>query len=357
LFGWLLAIIAAHVGDHRCTFHNVTSIMAASSIPEPRDTRLRWHPFTKTTLLKGEAVVSFPFLEDTNFKDLFFVRHVLAERPYKAGYGATIKAWDEIAVGLKDMKHPETGELLYGIKGIKGKALRDRFLACMEFVKSQERDALRRTGTDDEPEPCELLNALEDLLEDWQSHCSLGESKTLSVAAQKKKDRDAAEAVRQASLGNLTGIHAAAPDEVSDVEADVGGVLIETPASNRRLSYACRGTSTSSSAATSTRSRSPMLGAHHSDVMQDMMKRSQERDVARERSKRARIDAQLDLDKKREDRDNRRMQMEEQRLKIEAERLEFDRVQREESRVERTAAVNLMNALANSLMNQNNNKN
>jgi hypothetical protein len=45
--------------------------------------------------------------------------------------------------------------------------------------------------------------------------------------------------------------------------------------------------------------------------------------------------------------------MEEQRLKIEAERLQFDRNEREETRAERKAAVALMNALAHSLMNQN----
>jgi hypothetical protein len=283
----LFSIIAVHLPQGVIMAASIPTGDANNRQKEPRESRLRWHPFTKPTLVRGEEGISFPFLEEGNLKDLYFVRYVLAERPYKAGYGATYKAWDEIALSLKDMKHPETGELLYGQKGIKGKALRDRFLACMEFVKSQDRDALRRTGTDDEDEPCELLNALEDLLEDWQSYCSLGESKNLSVAAQKKKDRDAAEAVRQASLGNLHAIYA--PNKVSDLDADgVGvGVSIETLTSTRRLSYASRGTS-------STRSRSPMFASHHNETMQDMMSRSEERDAARDRSKRARADAQVD---------------------------------------------------------------
>jgi hypothetical protein len=161
--------------------------VVADNRRENKDTRLRWIPFTKTSVVRGEEVVSFPFLENENWKDLLLVRLLLVERPYKAGYGATIKAWDDIALQLRNEKHPETGELLFGHKGIKGKAIKERFLACMEFVKQQDREALRRTGTDDEAEPGEILNALEDLYSDWQSHCALGDTKNNSVAAQKKK--------------------------------------------------------------------------------------------------------------------------------------------------------------------------
>lgn len=152
-----------------------------------KDTRLRWTPFMKTMLEKGEEVVTFPFLEKDNFKDLMFVNVLLVERPFKAGYGSTIKAWDDVAAQLRDAKHPESGEPLYGAKAIRGKALKDRFLAIMDFVKHQDRDALRRTGTDDEPEPGEIENAIADLYSDWQSHCAQGDSKSQSEAAKKKK--------------------------------------------------------------------------------------------------------------------------------------------------------------------------
>jgi hypothetical protein len=33
---------------------------------------------------------------------------LLVERPYKAANGATIKAWDDIAIQLRNEKHPET---------------------------------------------------------------------------------------------------------------------------------------------------------------------------------------------------------------------------------------------------------
>ena len=304
---------------------------------ENRDTRLRWIPFTKTSVVRGEEVVSFPFLEDDNLKDLLLVRLLLVERPYKAAYGATIKAWDDIALQLRNEKHPETGELLFGHKGIKGKAIKERFLACMEFVKQQDREALRRTGTDDEPEPGEILNALEDLCSDWQSHCVLGDTKSNSIAAQKKKDKDAAEAMRQASLGNLTAIYGR--EEISDLDAD--GVLQETPA-GRRLSYASQASST-----TRSRSRSPVFSpGQHTEVIQDLITRSQEREVERARSKRARIERE----KIKEEQENRRLTLEEARLRLDSERLEIERA-------ERTASMQFMQALAQSLLNQNNNNN
>jgi hypothetical protein len=245
-----------------------------------KDTRLRWTPFKKTMLVKGEEVVTFPFLQKDNFKDLMFVNLLLVERPFKAGYGSTIKAWDDIAAQLRDVKHPESGEPLYGAKAIRGKALKERFLAIMDFVKHQDRDALRRTGTDDEPEPGEIENAIADLYSDWQSHCTQGDSKSQSEAAKKKQDRDAAEAVHQASLGNMTAIYAS--DDLSDPDAEAGP--LQTPSNNRRLSYGSRGNTTSSSA-TSKRSRSPVFLGQQNEAIQELLTRSQERDEARAMSK------------------------------------------------------------------------
>ena len=152
-----------------------------------KDTRLRWPPLTKTLLVKGDEVITFPFLEDENLKDLYLVRSLLAERPYKAGYGGTAKAWEDVAVQLRDVKHPESGDLLYGPKTLKAKTLKDRFMLYMEFVQKQDREALRRTGTDDDPVPTEIMSALEDLYSDWKSHCATGESNSQAVAAQKKR--------------------------------------------------------------------------------------------------------------------------------------------------------------------------
>jgi hypothetical protein len=311
-----------------------------------RDKRLRWHAFVKKVLVKGEEIISYPVLEEDNFKDLYFLRHLLAERPYTAGFGSTIKAWEDIANLLRDYKHPVTGEVLYGSKGIKGKALKDRFLALIDFVRKQDRDALRRTGTDDEPEPGEILSLLESMLADYDSHCVQGESKNQSVAAQKKKDRDAAEAVRQASLGNLHAIYGVDDVLTEDPGSDDGSSL-ETPRSNRRLSYASSRDGGNSSK--TSRSRSPVFTGGHTKAIQELMTRSQERDLQRSESKRARLEQQ----KTKDEQDQRRLDMEEERLRLERQRLELDRAEREQARAERTASIQLMNALAQSLLNQN----
>ena len=308
-----------------------------------KDTHLRWPPLTKTLLVKGDEVITFPFLEDENLKDLYLVRSLLAERPYKAGYGGTAKAWEDVAVQLRDVKHPESGDLLYGPKTLKAKTLKDRFMLYMAFVQKQDRKALRRTGTDDDPVPTEIMSALEDLYSDWKSHCATGESKSQAVAAQKKKDRDAAEAVRQASLGNLTAMYGA--DELSDDLDSDCPVPKETPTSNRRLSYGLKPMTASSSVASS-RSRSPVFSGQHNEALQDLLSRSQEREEARARSKRAR----LELEKTKEERESRRLQIEEERLHLEERRLELDRA-------ERKASIQLMQALAESLLSEKNKNN
>jgi hypothetical protein len=293
-------------------------------------------------------VVTFPFLEKDNFKDLMFVNLLLVERPFKAGYGSTIKAWDDIATQLRDAKHPESGEPLYGAKAIRGKALKERFLAIMDFVKHQDRDILRRTGTDDEPEPGEIENAIADLYSDWQSHCAQGDSKSQSQAAKKKQDRDAAEAVHQALLGNMTAIYAS--DDLSDPDAEDGP--LQTPTNNRRLSYGLRGNGTSSSA-TSKRSRSPVFLGQQNDAIQELLTKSQERDEARAMFKGARVELEEkkdDREKKRDDRDDRRLQLEEERLRLESER-------NQHKRAKGTATIQLMQALAQSLLNKNNHNN
>jgi hypothetical protein len=343
----LLTSQLSHLLVPACNMSDIPEIPEGSVIPNDnkRDTRLRWHAFLKKVLVKGEEIVSYPILEEDNFKDLYFVRLLLAERPYAAGFGSTIKAWEDIANQLRDLKHPVTGEFLYGSKGIKGKALKDRFLALIDFVRKQDRDAIRRTGTDDEPEPGEILNLLESMLADYDSHCLQGESKNQSVTAQRKKDRDAAEAVRQASLGNLRGIYAA-DDVLSDDPGGDDGSSLETPMSKKRLSYASsRGGSISSN---TSQSRSPVFSGQHTEAIQELMTRSQERDLQRAESKRARLEQQ----KLQAERDQRRLDMEEERLRLENNRLELDRAEREQARAERMASIQLMNALAQSLLNQ-----
>jgi hypothetical protein len=281
--------------------------------------RLRWLPLSKTEIRNGEVVVKYPFLADDNFKDLFFVRMLMAERPYKSGYGATCKAWEECASQLSKYTVPGSVDLAYGKKPLKGKVLKERFIQMMNFVKVEDREALRRTGTDDEPEAGEIMVLLEDLYSDYKTHSESQESKTQSVEAQKKKDRNDAEAIRRASLGIYT------VDEASDLEISEDH---QTPVAKKRLSYNRKGSATGSS---SSRSKSPVLPGSHNEALQKLMTRSTDYDDERRESKRARME--LEIEKKEEN--NRRLSMEleeqkyrrsfdEERLKLEARRVELE---------------------------------
>jgi hypothetical protein len=274
---------------------------------------------------------------------------IVAERPYKSGYGATCKAWDECASQLSKYTTPSTGDLVYGNKPLKGKLLRERFNSMMDFVKTEDRDALRHTGTDDEPEPGEIMGILEDLYSDFKSHSKSQESKTQSVEAPKKKDRNAAEAIRQASLGVYV------VDKSSDVEISEENT---TPILKKRLSYTKKASTSGSS---SSRSRSPVFSGH--DAMQDLMTRSNDMQAERMESKRARMEdnkrhLEMELEEKRY-----RRSMDEERLKLEARRIvleekKIEQMQAQQStmqaqqiaaQAQQEATIRLLTALATKL--------
>jgi hypothetical protein len=144
--------------------------------------------------------------------------------------------------------------------------------------------------------------------------------------------------MRQASLGSLTAIYGR--DKIGDLDAD--GVLQETAPAGWRLSYASRASST-----TTSRSRSPVFSpGQHTEAIQDLTTRSKEQEEERARSKYA----QVEQEKVKEERENCCLTLDEARLQLDSKRLEI-------KRAERTASMQFMQALAQSLLNQNNNNN
>jgi hypothetical protein len=87
---------------------------------------------------------------------------------------------------------------------------------------------------------------------------------------------------------------------------------------------------------------------HYTEAIQDLITRSKEREEEQARSKHARIEQE----KVQEERENWHLTLEEARLQLDSERLEI-------KRAERTASMQFMQALAQSLLNQkyNNNNN
>jgi hypothetical protein len=228
-------------------------------------------------------------------------------------------------------------------------------MSFMEFVKKEDRAAVRRTGTNDEPVPHEIMQGLEDFHEDWLSHCAAGESRTISAVAQKKKDQELAEALRQSALiGNISAIQAAAGTNTSSASSaqhapdkEDEDWLTSTPATRRSSSAS----GPPSSGRSSGRSKSPTPSGPHGDLLLHLAARSEERNEERVKSKRDR----LEREDRQEERDSKRLQLKEHCIQLECDRLELDRMERIASREERKASAALMQALALSLLGKNNN--
>ena len=108
-----------------------------------------------------------------------------------------------MADSLSNCKDPD-GKLVYGVHGIGEKAAKKQFEELMVFMKGCMNHVPFESGTEDAEEGTELVPGLADLLEIVSG---VGNEKcvtTSQTAARKCEDRARAEALRNASLGNLT---------------------------------------------------------------------------------------------------------------------------------------------------------
>ena len=131
------------------------------------------------------------------------VHHLLVKHLFAAGFGQTCKAWKSLAESLSNCKDPD-GKLVYGVHGIGKKAAKKRFEELMVFMKGYMNHVPFESGTDDSEEGTELVADLEDLLEIVSGLENEKCATTSQTAARKCEDRATVEALRNASLGNLT---------------------------------------------------------------------------------------------------------------------------------------------------------
>ena len=106
-------------------------------------------------------------------------------------------------MNLSKVEDPD-GTLVFGVQGIGEKAAKKRFEELMVFVKGNVDHVLFESGRNDADDCNELLVGLKDLLEivsGLENDRSVTSSQT---EAKKNEDRARAEALRNASLGNLT---------------------------------------------------------------------------------------------------------------------------------------------------------
>jgi hypothetical protein len=283
--------------------------------------RLTWRPLKQMSSTGSKYV--YPFLDDDSRMDVSFVRVLLTERPYKATYGAVSESWDRCCHLLQEQKDPD-GELIFHLP-LKAKSLKTRFEAYMEFVKTDLQNVPFRSGCDDEEAPGEIKTALEDIYEDWMSFNSNQLAVKMSDLANKQKDRDAAEKLKQAALGTFvkenkkkTNAAAAAAKHSADdtIESDDD----KAPVSKK------------------SKTAHPH-GFEALDGFNNYLKRREERKSEVQQYKTERLQQKA-----------RKLDIEELCLTLEKEKLDAERPEREASIKEREANIKLMTALAASML-------
>ena len=130
---------------------------------------------------------------------------VASERPYKLDYGNKESGWDAIAINLTKTR-VGVSSFIFGEEGISSKAVKNRFTAIMGQCKDFQAQSPFQSGTDDEPDPTDLLNLIEEEYAVWKDHEDSKDAEKVSKLIRQKSDRDQAAAIRDASIGKLTSV-------------------------------------------------------------------------------------------------------------------------------------------------------
>jgi hypothetical protein len=288
--------------------------------------RIPWKAIEVATfdISDGSEKTTHPFLEETNKLDLEIAKVMLVLSPYKCKHGNKNEAWKHAASELT--QQVDGGSHIF-TNGITVKQLKDRFHKLMDFIKKFQGQVPFRSGEDDEEAPNELLQALEDLYEMFDSFQQEEALCSQKSAASRAVERNKAEALRQTSLGEIT-------DESRKLVKEARESKNKTPKTPRNGQY----TSTPSSG--------------ESDLIQKCNERMSERFELRKASeerKRQRLDA-----------DNKRLELEQardnKRLELEQARYERDRSDREASmaidRRDREALMAIFQTMATKFIEQ-----
>ena len=175
---------------------NADTADAAQALPTKRSPKLVWPTTKKPTGVSGKF--TYPFLDTSNLMDQHLVRILNVERPYKAPYGSTTKAWESCVQYLKDQKDEDNNPIFNADINIK--ALQTRLDKYIKFVKEDLSSVPFRSGEDNEEAPNSIRQGIEDIYEDWLSFTSITDSTRQSSVAAKANNRANANAIKQAAV-------------------------------------------------------------------------------------------------------------------------------------------------------------
>jgi hypothetical protein len=187
--------------------------------------RVAWPKINLTVRKNGKSFDTHPFLDDrVNERDRAFVRILLEERPYSAGYGEVGATWATIMQKCNDLRD-EKGKKLFIPDLQEVTTVQTRLKNYISFIKKHQQNVPLRSGCDDE-KPSDLLLLLYELKED----CRVGveESKKRRdqrrfLATKKEIGRAAAIKLKDKSVKKLElkAVQGDETDVISSSDVDV----------------------------------------------------------------------------------------------------------------------------------------
>ena len=174
---------------------------AQKTAVKPKDVKPRntWTAIHKYEYVEGERRTTYPFLDSSNLKDTMLIRHLIVGKPFKADFGKVLNAWQDVA-DVVNKEIDDNGQVLF-YPPLTGKGVRERYEKLVSVAKEMRNAVPFRSGCDDEEPPNEIQQGIEELLAMMESlRATKGTSKQENLAS-KKADKDAAEIIRRASLG------------------------------------------------------------------------------------------------------------------------------------------------------------
>ena len=174
------------------------------------------HVFVR--LMNGDA---YNFLDKPDPKEYKMYACLAVTQPFcTAKYKGVTEAWAAAVADINSQRDMTTHALLFD-PPISVKAVRDRFEAVMKIAKDMQAKVPWRSGNDDEEEASPFLQIIEDLLEMKTSFEAVQTGVKDGTLAKKKKDREAAKAIQQASLGDFVARKvSSSSSSTSDTESD-----------------------------------------------------------------------------------------------------------------------------------------
>ena len=160
-------------------------------------------------------------LKDDNLRDKHLLRVMLLKQPWAGGYGKVTKMWEECAVLCMEQKD-ENGRKVFDGK-LCGKIIKDRFRLLLKWVKSNQNGVAFRSGTDNKAPPGEIMQMLEELLERVTDFEESKEETHKEKTENKKRMREEAQCIREASLRNKSFESLRDDDSKQSKESGGGG--------------------------------------------------------------------------------------------------------------------------------------